>query len=66
MNNHLLNLVKYWRSFPRTTEGFWYFLLTSLHCGEDYSPKAWHCKIFVRPSATVDPDAEGGVMKRGA
>ncbi len=30
------------------------------------SPSAWHCSIFVLPSATTDPKADGAVMKRGA
>ena len=29
-------------------------------------PKAWHCKIFVLPSATMEPEADGWVIKRGA
>ena len=31
-----------------------------------YSPSAWHWNIFVLPSATMEPEADGGVMKRGA
>ena len=31
-----------------------------------FLPKAWHCKIFVLPSATMEPEAEGGVMNLGA
>ncbi len=29
-------------------------------------PTAWHCKIFVRPSGTMEPEADGGVMNLGA
>lgn len=28
-------------------------------------PKAWHCRIFVRPSLTMEPDDDGWVVKRG-
>lgn len=29
------------------------------------SPSAWHCRIFVRPSLTTEPEDDGWVVKRG-
>lgn len=28
-------------------------------------PNAWHCKIFVRPSLTIEPDDDGCVVNLG-
>lgn len=30
-----------------------------------YIPNAWHCKIFVRPSPTIEPDDDGCVVNLG-
>ena len=30
-----------------------------------YLPRAWHCRIFVRPSLTIEPEDDGCVVKRG-
>lgn len=28
-------------------------------------PNAWHCRIFVRPSLTIEPADDGCVVNRG-